>query len=434
MGEIRAERARVRARDLRRLLREPVEVVRELADGRDLVLLRLGHRRIFIVNNPELVERVLAVDVERLRRGGSSQAYRLGGESLVSAEGEVHARRRRLVAPFFAGEALARCATVVTEVTTQLEGRWADGAVRDIDADMNDHMLDVIGTVILGADYRSEAATIREAFDASRKVIRRELLPFSVVLWTLPLPASRRYNSARAALMASINRLAAKRKAAGDRSDLLGLLVAAVDEEGGLTERVIADEVWGFLAQGAPAHVMTWCWWLLATHSQSERRFHDELEQLAGRLPTAPDRASLPITRAIVLEALRLWPPVWGIDRVALGDYSLGDQRIPKGATVFISPYITHRDERYWSDAKTFDPGRWLNGTATGIDDYRYLPFGAGQRRCIAREFVLLHCILTLATLGRHWQPRPVSQRLEVASFPFLRPRVSMRMLRRASG
>jgi cytochrome P450 len=197
---------------------------------------------------------------------------------------------------------------------------------------------------------------------------------------------------------------------------------------------VIADEVWGFLAQGAPAHVMTWCWWLLATHSQSERRLHDELEQLVGRLPAASDLASLPITRGIVLEALRLWPPVWGIDRVALGDYSLGDQRIPRGATVFISPYITHRDERYWSDAKTFDPGRWLNGTAPGIDDYRYLPFGAGQRRCIAREFVLLHCMLTLATLGRHWQPRPVSQRLEVASFPFLRPRVSMRMLRRASG
>src|ERR1051325_11534492 len=169
MAAVQAERARLRAGDLRRLRYEPMFVVYDLANGRDLVHLRLGPKQIFIVNNPELAEQILERDVASFRRGGSKEARRLAGESLVRQDGAAHARHRRLVQPFFAPGPAASYANLVSRLAHDLEREWSDGVVRNVDDDMTRHMLDVIGTALFAEDYRQHAATIRNAFDASRQ-------------------------------------------------------------------------------------------------------------------------------------------------------------------------------------------------------------------------------------------------------------------------
>ena len=422
---------RISLREVARLRTDLANLLLDVAVGRSLVRAKLGPRTIFVLNHPDLIERVLAVEHRRLRRGTPPQSRRFGGESLVMQEGDEHARRRKLVESIFSQGHIGRWAHVVVTSARAMEERWGDGAVVDLDAEMTQHMLDVVGRALFDADYPATAKAIRAAFDASRQVIHQNLLPLAIVLWSLPLPATRRYNSARARLGAAIDEMAARRRGPDAPADLLSALVNGDSDGEKLTEAQVRDEAWSYLAQGAPAHALTWTWWLLARHESAQSRVLGEIGEVIGDgLPTANDVARLPFTTAVVTEALRLYPPLWGIDRVTLEPLDFDGRVVPEGAIVFVSPWITHHDERFWPRPFEFEPDRWLTVTRPGA---AYLPFGIGQRLCPAKDFVMVHCILTLAVLARRWQLWPVSDRVELEVFPFIRPKggLPVRLARR---
>ena len=143
------------------------------------------------------------------------------------------------------------------------------------------------------------------------------------------------------------------------------MLLAAQDTEGasgGMTDRQLRDEVITLFLAGheTTANALTWTWVLLARHPEVERHLHAEIDSVLGnRVPSSADVSRLPYTRAVVAESMRLYPPAWTIGREPLEDYAAGGYRIPAGTVVMMSPWVVHRDPRWWPDPDRFDPGRW---------------------------------------------------------------------------
>jgi cytochrome P450 len=205
-------------------------------------------------------------------------------------------------------------------------------------------------------------------------------------------------------LDALVYRIIHERRASGEETgDVLSMLLAARDEAGqGMTDRQLRDEVMTLLLAGhdTTALALTWALVLLAQHPDVEARLYAEVHNvLGGRPPTSADAPRLPYVEQVVTETLRLYPSAWAIGREAVRDTQLGGQRIPKGVNVVASPWVLHRDPRFFDAPAAFQPERWANGLAQRLPRFAYVPFGGGQRVCIGNAFAQLEASLVLATI-----------------------------------
>jgi cytochrome P450 len=173
-----------------------------------------------------------------------------------------------------------------------------------------------------------------------------------------------------------------------------------------MSDRQVRDEVITLFLAGheTTANALSWIWALLADHPEVEASLHDELDQvLDGRVLTADDAQRLPYTRAVVSEALRLYPPAWTLGRRVRREYYWAGHVMPAGSLVLMSQWIVQRDPRWWPDPERFDPQRWLGGPNTR-PRFAYFPFGGGTRLCIGESFAWTEAILVLATIARRWR------------------------------
>jgi cytochrome P450 len=182
---------------------------------------------------------------------------------------------------------------------------------------------------------------------------------------------------------------------------MLDLLMASHDDTGaGLSVTEIRDQVVTFIVAGheTVASALTWAWALLAEHPSVQRDLQDEADAvLGGRPATFADYGRLPLARAVFDEALRLYPPAWLITRKAEGADVLGGHEVPAGSLVILSPWLLHRHPDVWSEPDRFRPDRFLSGEA---DRTAFIPFGAGLRQCIGRDFAYVEGVLMLASIA----------------------------------
>ena len=274
--------------------------------------------------------------------------------------------------------------------------------------------LAIVGKTLFGAEVEAEAAEIDGALGEVIGLFHLLQLPFSDILERLPLPAVRRFQSARARLDATIYRLIAEHRRAGeDRGDLLSMLLAARDEDDGgcMSDEQVRDEALTLFLAGheTTANAMTWTWYLLSQNPDVEARFHAEIDAaLAGRTPTEADLPSLPYTRRVFSESLRLYPPAWIIGRRLLTDYDMGGYTLAARSIVLPCQAVTHRDPRFWPDAERFDPDRWTPEAEAARPKFAFYPFGGGPRVCIGEQFAWME--------GRPAAGRPSASRWRLAA------------------
>ena len=396
--------------------RDPLGFFSNLArEYGDIVSYTMGGERLFLVSAPQHIKDILVTNNRNFIKGrGLQRSKRILGEGLLTSEGAVHLRQRRLMQPAFHRDRVAGYGDLMVGYADRMRRAWADGATLDISREMNRLTLSIVGKTLFDVDVEEQAATVGEALTAVMESFWMTLLPFADVLERLPVPKLRRARMARARLDAIIYRMIADRRSSGgDRGDLLSMLLAAQDEDDGrgMTDLQVRDEAMTIFLAGheTTANALTWTWFLLSGAPDIEARLHDEVARaLQGRLPSVADLPSLPFVERVVTESMRLYPPAWIIGRRAIDEYRVGEYVAPPRSILVMSPYIMQRDERFYTDPERFDPDRWTPEFRAALPKFAYFPFGGGPRQCIGESFAWMELILLVATITQQCRLRLV--------------------------
>jgi len=398
----------------------------------DVAPYRSGREEAFLVNHPDLVRHVLADNAANYRKDTFiNERFRVGvADGLLTSEGAVWRRDRRLMQPAFHRDRLAALASgIVAEVATVCD-RWdgiaRSGRIVDMTAEMGTLTLRLTARVLFGADISGPA--------------RRMGRLISEAMAHLPSPDNAGFRAAKQRVEALADDVIERRRTTASGGDLLSLLLEARDEETGegMSAQHLRDQVITLLIAGyeTTANALSWTWYLLSQNPEAMGSLQGEVANvLRGAMPDSGTLPQLPWTRMVVEEALRLYPPAWILGRRALLDDRLGDRRLPAGSVVAISPYVLHRHPVFWEQPDLFEPSRFTPELVAARHRFSYLPFGAGPRLCIGHNLAMLEAQLALATLAQGFSPRLVPGAVVVPERRFtLRPRGGLPMTIHRSG
>lgn len=393
------------------LVRDPVGFLTMCArEYGDFVPLRFGVKRTFFLNHPSYIESMLVANRDHFIKGPVVRsAGRLYGNGLFLSEGECWRYQRSVAQPAFHPACAAAGAGAMVAHAERMLASWQNGEVRDVQHDMLCLMLAIAAETLFGADISARAAEFVDALmDALRLVAARVQSLAFLLPDTVPTPANLQLRRAVQRLDAVVADIIAQRRACvQDRGDLLSMLLHADDTGGSgpVTARQLRDDVMNFLLAGheSSAVALSWTWHLLAEHPDVESRLVAELEGvLNGRPPGAADVPQLRYTERVILESMRLYPPVPLLGREAIHDCEIGGFHVRRGALVVASEWVMHRDPRYFEEPEVFNPERWGNGGLDRLPRYVFFPFGGGPRVCLGRSFAMMELTLVLATIAQN--------------------------------
>src|SRR4051812_8622174 len=276
----------------------------------DVSSYRMAGEQLFLVNEPRLIRDVLVTHNRNFTKSrGLERSKRLLGQGLLTSEGAMHLRQRRLMQPAFHRDRIAAYGDVMVGYADRMRRGWSDGAALDISREMNRLTLSIVGKTLFDVDVEQQAAAVGEALTAVMESFWMMMLPFAEVLERLPVPKLRRARMARARLDAIIYRMIVDRRASGrDHGDLLSMLLTAQDEDegGGMTDQQVRDEAMTIFLAGheTTANALTWTWYLLSGAPEVEAKLHSAIDgALQGRLPSLRDLPALDYVERVVTEA-----------------------------------------------------------------------------------------------------------------------------------
>src|SRR5215203_1744337 len=417
--------------------RDPPGFLTKLSKLGDVSAFRIGKIQAFFINHPDLIRDLLVTNHSKFMKGRALQrAKGLLGEGLLTSEKEFHLRQRRMIQPAFHRNRINEYAKAMIELGEKMAGEWRAGDVRDVDKEMMRLTLWIVGKTLFSANVEDDADVVGKAMTTLVSMFNFILLPYSELLEKLPIPPITKLKNARKTLDEVIYKIINERRASGeDKGDLLSMLLTAQDEEtgGAMTDRQIRDECLTLFLAGheTTANALTWTFYLLSQNPEVERKFHAELAEVLGDKSLTPeDYPRLKYTEAVLAESMRLFTPAWGIGRLALEEHEFNGYQIPAKSLVLASPFVMHRDARFWENAEEFIPERWekLSVKEAG-NRFICFPFSKGVRSCIGESFAWMEGVLLLAVLGRKWKlSLAPEQKIGYQAMVTLRPKYGMKM------
>ncbi len=416
----------------------------------DFVFWRIFWHEAYLISHPEQVLEVLVTKASsfvKQRREMSIIRRRLGGEGVVTAEGPKWVSQRRIMLPAFQSVYAQRFAELVAieaRLTTQA---WKPGQVIATNQAMMDMLVSAVCQALFGVEARERAGELGAAMNQlSQEVINEMRSPFRMTAETFGLKNSKRDATIKLLTDFIDETIQRRRKEGATSVDLISLLLAAVDrEEGGrsMTDQEARIEALTMLFAGhhTAASTLTWTLHLLGRNPLVLQKLEQEVDSVLGdRLGTPADVPQLEYTTRVIKESLRIFPSAWALfGREANEDVQVGQFTIPRGAFVFISPLLIHRDARWFPDPLRFDPDRFLPEREDQIVHGSYLPFGLGGHSCIGSRAAMLALPLALATIvqNHRLQHLPGQQDPQMEPLISIRPRgdISMQVsVRKSAG
>jgi cytochrome P450 len=404
---------------LRTLKRNPLECWAAQHFEQPIVAggLPVGHA--LLVHEPTAIRHVLLENAANYRKDRLQRRVLSAGlsDGLLSAEGEQWRLQRRVLAPMFARKTVINFTAAMMAAAEALVDRWSglgERATIDVAAEMARVTLDVVERTIFSDGFGSDAEAIRVAmatyFNTIGKISPLDILG---VPDFVPRLSRFRVRSTLKFFETEVDRVISTRRRIlaeqPDRAprDLLTDLLQALDceTEDRITESEVRSNILTFIAAGheTTANTLSWAMFLLSQSPQWRERLEAEADrELTGAIPGVADR--LVETRAVIEEAIRLYPPIAAISRVALAADDLNGEPVRPGTLIVISPYVLHRHRLLWPSPDAFDPERFLGNARTTIDRFAYLPFGVGPRKCIGSTFALQEATLVLAAVLKHFR------------------------------
>jgi cytochrome P450 len=408
----------------------------------NLVSYRMAGERLFLVNDPHHIRDILVThDRNFTKSRGLERSRPLLGNGLLTSEGDVHRRQRRLIQPAFHRDRITAYGQTMVEYARRLSETWRAGTVIDVAQEMARLTLSIAGKTLFDVDVDQQAQEVGRALTDVMESFWLRMMPFGALLERLPIRRLGRARRARERLDALVYAMIADRRATHhDRGDLLSMLLAAQDADDGstMTDRQIRDEAMTIFLAGheTTANALTWTFYLLSQSPDVEAKLHDEVDRvLRGRVAEVSDLPTLAFVERVVTESMRLYPPVWIFGRRAIEPYAIGGYVAPARSIFLMSPWIRHRDPRHYPDPERFDPDRWSPVFKAALPKYAYVPFGGGSRQCVGEAFAWMELVLVLSTIVQRWTLRLVPDHPVVPQpLVTLRTKHGMRMILEARG
>lgn len=373
----------------------------------DLVRLRFGPLWFHLLSDPGETHAILAEKHRTYskRTPGYQMLRTVLGDGLVTSEGDLWRRQRRIAQPAFQKKQIAGLAEVMRVAARDQAEAWQTQVGENIDIahEMSAVTLRIAGETLFAVDLSDDSEEVSRSLNRVMHGftdLMSSSLPF---LSTLPTPSRLRSQRALVELDRIVHQIIdSRRRDPGPKPTLLNMLMDARDEEGkGMSDKQLRDEVITLLLAGheTTANALTWTFYMLSKHPAVTRRLEAELDEvLNGQPPTMEQARELVYTTQVIKEAMRLYPPVWMVGRRAEQDDEILGYQVHKGALVLMSPYVLHRHPDLWENPEGFDPDRFAPDRAAPRRG-AYIPFITGPRKCIGEHFAMLEAVIMVATL-----------------------------------
>lgn len=410
------------------LLTDPYTFFCSLPQTSDLVRVDLGTLPVYVTTSARLTYDVLVRKAPSFEKGRLfDRVGALVGNGLATAGGETHHRHRRLIQPMFNNTRIALYSTVMSRRALALASSWQPKTTLPINEVMSDLAIHTLIETLFGTDIddRSVDAVRHDVPTILQAMLIRTVIP--PVFDRLPIPATRRFDRATARLRRCIDDLIIHARSTTSRpaADLLATLTEArdADTDEALTDEEVRDELVTILFAGTEttATVLAWALYNVATHPQVEHRLLAEINTAVGLEPvTLDDIPKLPYLRRVVKETVRLYGVLLLMRRV-IKPVELAGISLPPGTEVAFSLYALNRHPSVFTEPDRFDPDRWLPERAARPAHESFLPFGAGNRKCIGDTYARAELIIALATILARWRLRPIgpAPRAARAAMPY---------------
>jgi len=394
------------------LVRDPLNTLVGIANqaGGEVVRLNLGTFHPYLVTDPSHVQHVLrdnATNFVRDRGMFWRPLKRLFGEGIL-AEGQAWELSRSIVQPMFTAKRLEsivdNMADAVDEAVDELEEPARAGQIVDVGAELSRIVCRAIMRVLF-ADKISVPDALRMVSaqtTIATAVLSRMLVPFMPN--AVPMPGDRAFRrAARTIDDVILPVVRAAREMPDEGDDVISTLSRARDAEGRqLDERRVRNDAVAMFAGSTETTfgVLTWLWPLLEAHPAVADRLYEEIGRVVGNERVNRSHLSeLTYTRMVLDEVLRLYPVAWLSPRVAVEADVIGGVRVPRGADILFSPYITQRMEMVWDQPAVFDPDRFAPRRAERHHRYAHFPFGGGPHQCLGQHLFYLESLVIVATI-----------------------------------
>ena len=409
--------------------RDPLAFTMGLRDRGELVRVPIVGSAIWVVNDPELVRTVLTSSV--YERGPQADRVRsFLGNGLVTSDGAVHKRNRRLVQPAFHRERISSYAAVMEQEASAMTAAWRDGEPIDVTAALMHLTLRVVGRTLFSSELATDVvdavvSTVPVILDGVGRKSRNPL----PALGQLPTRSNREFERALHRIRTTVDQEIARYRTEGvDKGDMASMLMLSVDADTGerLSDKEVRDEVITIFAAGTEttSNTVSWVLHVLGGRPDLEQRLQTEVDDVVGDRPaTIADVPRLESIRRMVTESLRLYPQAWALMRAPIHDVQLGDTHLPAGTPLLLPLWAIHRDPAVYPDPDVFDPDRWLPELDSAGRRPSFVPFGGGRHICLGEAFAWTEAAIVIATIVRRWRLRPLpGHRVGMNSLSTIKP------------
>jgi cytochrome P450 len=381
-------------------------------DYGDLVSFRLVTRQFYLFSHPKLIEQALIkqsdVFVKTYHPKKPIGLALVLGQGLITSQGDVWQRQRRLMQPIFQRSNITTLLPQIATAGSNMLDRWqklGEGAEVNLSGEMMQLTLEVITQTMFSASVLNKIEQISPSLDTLLRYATKTLLnPLTLPLY-VPTPANQKFKQALGIIDGVIYGIIDQRRTASSaHNDLLDMLLRARDDNSGekMTDRQIRDEVITIFSAGheTTANLLSWTLYLLARHPDVLAKLHQELDGLLqGRIPDAEDLQQLVYTRAILNESMRFRPPAGIMLRKVNKDTEVDGYSLKAGRLAIFSIFNLHHHADFWPQPDQFDPERFL---VPENRRFSFMPFGTGERICIANHFALMEAQLLLSMIVQH--------------------------------
>lgn len=402
----------------------------------DIFRVDLGLTDAVALNHPRHVQYVLRDNARNFRKGGNmwTSVRSMFGNGLVVSEGDFWLRQRRMMQPHFHRRYLAGLFDLMLAAIEEQMAAWpAEAASFDFSTAVNQITMQVIVRTMFGAQLSDdEFARLGQAMTHALDYMLLGIVGVSLPKWT-PLPGKRRYTAALQTFDEIVYGVIARCRAAGDETNLLAMLLQTVDAETGerMTDQQLRDEVATIFVAGyeTTAIALAWAVDYLAREQALQGRLATEIDAAIGEdVPDLMSLRALEPVKHTFQEALRIRPSAWFLPRLTLEDDEIDGYPIPAGTQVALMIYHIHHHPEEWQAPERFNPERFGPEAAQARHPFAYVPFGAGQRQCIGRDFAYMEGQLILTRLLQRYRISPVGAPARPQLSTTLRPKGGVRL------